>query len=135
MKKTRLKDLLQTLSLEEQKEILMAHNDWIIHAAKMTAKAGRDPRMGWGFYESRLERRGRLEEILDNQIAKNLSLGFKEGIVPEFRVLPQLAREAPDFNAFMRDHLPAHIFRQYYQAAGLDVDQLEYGDYNDLSLW
>ena len=128
MKKTRLKDLLQTLSLEEQKEIILANQAWLLADCKRMAQEGH-PRITWDFYYEHLEGIKRLKRGLDESIAQNCNLGFKDTIVPYFRDLPEMARDFPEFNSVMRDNLPPRVFRMYYEAAGLDVDQLEYADY------
>ncbi|MBL4761798.1 MAG: hypothetical protein JKY93_03755 [Gammaproteobacteria bacterium] len=126
MQKIKLKTLLQTLSFEDQKKILMVWYEWCIHQELVEVKKGLSPMPSGGVDEIRNidpEFENRIDEAIANG-DKNKS--FKIGLADIFRGMRiiQKERTGPQLNAFFKRNLPEKLFFQWYEAVGLDINSL-----------
>ena len=126
MQKLRLKKLLNSISYDEQKQILMVFNKWIEHQQLVEIKLGLFPLPEGGIDEIR-NMDPTFESRLDDAVANKDKFGsLKIGLADIFRGMLIMQKESigPKFNAFFKRHLPEKLFRLWYEAAGLDVDRL-----------
>ena len=134
MQKARFSTLLQELTYEDQKKILMAYYGWIIHQQLVEVKKGISPLPEGGGDEIR-NMDPSFEDRLDEAV-KNRDKGgiLKIGLSDVFRGMRIMQNETtgPQLNAFFNRTLPHDLFEKWYQAAGLDTNNLSYDfDFSD----
>ena len=127
MSALKLKEMLATLSLEEQADIILALRDWGTAEFAFDIERGAEP-MPPGGMESVHNFDPGLKDRLQRAVDTKDYRSLKIGVVELFRSLPIVQKEASGarFNTFLSRRLPERVFRLLYETAGLNVDTLRY---------
>ena len=130
MKKTKLRGLFAVLSFEEQKDLILTFHRWL---NQQTLVAIRD-----GSFDVPAESVAAITTIpvetvamLEYAVANDdRERSLETGVVEIVRSLALMQRGStgPQANEFLRRHLPGHVFRTLYEAAGLDIETLRYDE-------
>jgi hypothetical protein len=124
---SKLKELLATLSHEEQAGIILSFRDWMIADFVFGFERGTET-MPPGGIESLSELDPGLEARLQAAIDRGDSKVLQQGVMELFRLLPVVQGQSNGarLNMFLSRRLPERVFRLLYGAAGLNVDDLRF---------
>jgi len=112
MSKNNFKRLLEMLSLDEQKMVILTYRDYKVAVQGV-------PEMSFGFD---------FQENLDCAVLKGDYKGIgmlRAGLREVFQIVISVQKHKdanpPVFNAFFKDNLPRHVFEKLYGEAGVEI--------------
>ena len=128
MARIALRDLLATLSLAQQRDLIVVFLRWMNHQVHVEYANGTYNSQHVGI-EAFLSIPPETLAQLDASVAdKDSSQALKTGVADIFRQLPLTQRGSvgPQLNTYLRAHLDPEVFRSLYSAAGIDPATLRY---------
>lgn len=127
-KKVKLKELLATLSYEDQRTLVIANLNWMSQQVWNGMQDG-----SFLVAPDEADKLLKIEPETLDLINRAVQTGdadgsLKTGISELVRSLPIMQREStgPQINIYFKRHLPSHIFAAVYEAAGLEIQKLAY---------
>lgn len=128
MKKYNLKELLASLSYEDQRTLVLANLRWMHQQVWNGSADGSFP-----VAPDQLEQLTTVDPETMANLDRAVETGDRDGslkttIAELVRLLPMMQKEAtgPQINIYLKRHLPKHLFAELYEAAGLEVQKLTY---------
>jgi hypothetical protein len=129
MAKPSFREFLAATSLAEQANIILAFRDWMIADFAFAVDQGVET-MPEGGLESLRHLDPGFEARLRKAVSENDRQGLKIGVMELFRLLPAMQKEPSGarLNLFLSRRLPEGVFRQMYEAAGLNSEAISYDE-------
>ena len=128
MSKVELRKLVEGLTNEEKRDIILTYYHWAIQEYLVGIKEGK-----YALPSKDVDRALNPDPGLADRLSESIQQNDKNkilnaGVAEIFRGLNRMQREnsGPKLNAFFRGNLPWRIFDTLYTAAGLDTSKVRY---------